>query len=91
MQYGWTVEYILDLPYRQVERLVEAASKRLFRSDILVAQYQEVAILRALASTFGKKGSTLPPWPTWEDAKREREPPNLSAGMARLRKRARGD
>jgi len=74
-----------------VERLIEAASKRLFRSDILVAQYQEVAILRALAATFGKQGAAQPPWPTWESAKAERGPPNLGKGMARLRARAVGD
>jgi len=82
-EYGWSIDHILDLRTRQVVRLVEVLSDRLFQDSMTGAQLQEVAISRALAGAFSK--TNLPPWPTERRSDVDKQ---IEGPMKRLREKA---
>jgi len=86
-EYGWSVDYILDRPTRQITRLVSAIAERRFTDDIAQAELQEIAINRALANALG--GTALPPWPTWDQVKEQQQrSPKLGGPMNRFKEKA---
>ena len=80
-EYGWTIDYILNLPTKQAILLLETISRNRYERQLMSATLNEASVLRALAQAFGDK--KLPAWPSWEDVTQEHK---LHPAMEKLKK-----
>lgn len=67
---GWTVEYILSLPFLEVLKLLAALDERAWDERVEMIQSVERGVARAVAAAFGK-ADALPDLPTYQETKRK--------------------
>lgn len=67
---GWTIDYILSLPFLAILKLLAALDERAWEEQVEMIQNVERGVARAVAAALGK-GDALPGLPTYRETKRK--------------------